>query len=264
MKVAVLSAVSTCGKSTIIEVLGGVFSRSQGREVVVFSTGNAQDNIDMITCHNRNGALDNPHIVKSMVDNAGDDASNLLNYGAQAGDEHIYIFDIMSAAMSQEEREEFLMSAINKVPADLTLIEICGDPNSDLNKKVLAVCDCSIIITEHSIKGCRAIVQLIQDLDPCQAKINRAIVLSRYDAVVTSDKRFAEKIGLKAHAIFKFPYNSQIGKLAFNGELDKICYNIIVGDHEVVMLRKAVQDLMEFLFDSSTRKVIRSIDRWFK
>ena len=108
MKVAVLSAVSTCGKSTLMEILGGVYSRSQGREVVIFNTGDASDNINMVTCYNKNNALDNPHIVKSMVDNAGDDASNLLNYGAQAGDEHVFMYDIMDAAMSQDEKEEFL------------------------------------------------------------------------------------------------------------------------------------------------------------
>lgn len=264
MKVAVLSAVSTCGKSTLIEILGGVYSRSQGRDVVVFNTGDANDNIDMITCLNKNAALDNPHIVKSMIDNAGDDASNLLNYGAQAGDEHVYIYDVMNAAMSQPEKEEFLTSAISKVPADLTLIEISGSLKSPINKKVLEMCDCSIVLTEHSIKSCKRVQKVFENMPACKAKVNHAVVLSKYDATVTSDKKFAERIGLKSQAIFKFPYNSQATKLAFNGELDRICYKVIIGDYEVTNLRKPVQDLMEFLFNSETRKVIRSIDRWYR
>lgn len=264
MKVAVLSAVPTCGKTTLIEILGGVYSRSQGREVVVFSTGDATDNVEMITCLNKNNSLDNPHIVKSMVDNAGEDAENLLNYGAQAGDEHVFIYDIMNAAMADDEREEFLMTAIDKIPADLTLIEICGSPDTSLNKQVLDKCDCSIILTEHSPKGCKKLAELIQTMPNGKAKINRALVLSRYDAGVCSDKKFAEKIGLKSQMIFKFPYNAQAPKLAFNGELDRICYSIIIGEYAVVNFRKPVQDLMEFLFNSETRKVIRGIDRWYK
>ena len=264
MKVAVVSAVPTCGKTVLIEILGGVFSRSQGRDTVVFSTGNADDNISMITTHNKNSALDNPHIVKAMVDNAGDDASNLLNYGTQAGDEHLYMFDILNAAMSQEEREEFLFAAIDKVPADLTLIEICGDVTSELNEKVLKMCDCSLILTEHSLKGCSELVKLFDVIPSCKAKVNRAIVLSKYDAIVASDKKFAERIGLKSPSIFKFPYNSKAAKYVFNGELDRICYEILIGDHEVVEFRKPVQDLMEFLFNSEKRKVIRGIDRWYR
>lgn len=264
MKVAVLSAVPTCGKSTLIEILGGVYSRSQSRKTVVFTTGDANDNLKMITCRDKSEALDNPHIVKAMIDNAGDDSEHLLNYGARGGDEHIYYFDILNAAMSYEEKEEFLLAAIDKVPAGLTLIEICGDHNSDLNKKVMAKCDCSFILTEHSQKGCEKLIKLVQDLPNGRVKLNRAIVLSKYDAVVCSDKSFSSKLGLKSQNIFKFPYNPQAAKLAFNGELDRIIYNVIVGDHEVVNFRRACQDLMEYMFDSDNRKVIRSIERWYR
>lgn len=264
MKVAVLSAVPTCGKSVLIEVLGGVYSRSQGREVVVFTTGDANDNINMITCHGRNSALDNPHILKAMVDNAGDDSASLLNYGAQAGDEHVYIFDILNAAMAQGEREDFLFNAIDKIPADLTLIEICGDVNSPLNKRILDICDCSLILTEQSMKSAICLVKMIESMPASKAKVNRAVVLSKFDGQVSSDKKFAEKIGTKSQFLYKFPYNYQVGKLSFNGELDRICYNIVNGDHEVVNFRRPIQDLMEFLFNSETRKVVRSIDRWFK
>lgn len=265
MKVAVLSAVPTCGKTVLISILGGVFSRSQGREVVIFNTGDANDNMEMVSCHGRNAALDSPHIVKSMIDNANEnDSTNLLSYGAQAGDEHVYIFDVMNAAMAADEKEEFLLSAIDKVPADLTLVEICGDPASQLNTKVLSQCDCSIILCNTSTKSVRLLGHLIKRMPGGKTKVNRAIVLAKYDAAVCSDKRFAERVGLKSQNIFKFPYNLQAAKLAFNGELDKIAYNIIIGDHEVVNFRKPCQDLMEFLFDTETRKMIRSIDRWYK
>lgn len=264
MKVAVLSAVSTSGKSTLIEILGGVYSRSQGRDVVVFSTGDATDNLEMVTCDMKSNSLDNPHILKSMVDNAGDDASSLLNYGTQAGDEHVYIYDIMNAAMTPAEKEDFLIAAIRKIPADLTLVEICGNPASRINKNALAECDCSIIVTGAANKDCRRLIKTIEDVPNCKAKINRAIVLTKYDDHVCSDKRYAEKIGLKSQNIFKFPYSWQAAKLSFNGELDKICYKVIIGDYEVVNFRKPCQDLMEFLFNTETRKVIRSIDRWFR
>lgn len=264
MKVAVLSTVPTCGKTTLVEILGGVYSRSQGRNTVILSTGDARDIMSMVTRDNGVGALDNAHIVKAMIDNAGDDAENLLNYGERAGDEHVYIFDVLNAAMSKEELSEFLLNAIKKIPADLTLIEICGDVNSELNRKVLEVCDCSLILVEHSIKGCKSLVQLIKDMPAGRAKVNRGIILSKYDATVCSDKAFASKLGMKAQNIFKFPYNPQVTKLAFNGELDRIVYNIIVGEHEVVNLRRACQDIMEYLFNSDRRKVVREIERWFR
>ena len=264
MKVAVLSAVATCGKTTIATVLGGVFSRSQGRDVAIFSTGDATDNIEMVTVYDHNEKLDNPHIFKSMVDTASEDGKELLYYGAQAGDEHVYIYNIMSAAMDDYEKKELLLNAIDKVPADLTLIEISANPSSPLNTKVLQSCDCSILLCDTSNKGIRKLTKMIEQLPKCKASVNRAVVISEYNPVVCSDKAFASRLQLKSQDVFKFPYNNQIQKLAFAGELDKLAYNVIIGDNEVVNLRRPCQDLMEFLFNSPTRKIVRGIDRWYK
>lgn len=264
MKVAVLSAVATSGKTTLMTVLGGVFSRSQGRDVAVFSTGDARDNIEMVTVLDHNEKLDNPYIFKSMVETASDDGKELLYYGAQAGDEHVYIYDIMGTAMDQSEKQELLLTAIDKVPADLKLIEICGNPASPLNSQVLKNCDCSIILCGTANKDLRKFVSMIETLPKCKAMVNRAICIASYNPVICSDKAFASKLKLKSQDIFKFPYNNQVQKLAFNGELDKVAYNVIIGDNEVVNLRRPCQDLMEYLFDSSNRKVIRSIDRWYR
>lgn len=265
MKVAVLSTVPTCGKSTFIEIFGGVYSRSQGREVVVFSTGNALDNINMITNLAKTAELDNPYIVKSMVENASEqDADSLRNYGIQAGDEHVYMFDILNTTMSQGDREDFLINSIKKIPADMTLIEICGNPNSDLNKKVLNLCDCSIILTDVSIKGCMNLTEIFEKMPKCIALANKALVMAKLDPVVASDKKIASAIHMKQTSIYKFPYNPIVGKLGFDGELDRICYQIITGDYNVQNFRMPLQMLMEFVYDTPTRKIIRSMDRWYK
>ncbi len=266
MKVAVLSVVPTCGKSTLIEVLGGVYSRSQGRECAVLSTGDISDLVDMVYNDNKNEALDNPHIVKAMLDNAGENATELLNYGVQAGDEHVYLYDIMNAAMSEQEKEAFLLTAMDKIPADLTLVEIQGDISSKLNQDVLRKCDCSIICCEHSLKCIKHFQNVIDALPKAsKARINAAYTLVNHDERVVSTKKFAEKLRLpKGRGLFRLPFNPQVGKLSIDGELDKICYNIIVGDFETVNLRRPIQDLMEYLFNSETRRVIRSIDRWYK
>lgn len=264
MKVAVLSAVPTCGKSVFMEILGGVYSRSQGRNTALFSTGNISDISEMVTCFNKNAALDNPHIIKAMIDNAQEGTDSLLNYGEQAGDEHVYIFNILNAAMSYEESKEFLINSIKKIPADLSLIEISGDLNSDLNRDVLALCDCSFILTDQSIKGARLLATTVESMPACKAKRNRGIVLSNFDGNICSDKAFASRVGLKTQNLFKFPSSTVAAKMAFNGELDQIIYKILVGDHEVVNFRRPCQDLMEYLFDSDKRKIIREIGRWYK
>lgn len=264
MKVAVMSVVPTLGKTSLIEVLGGVYSRSQGRTVAVFSTGDAVDNIEMITNLTSNDKLDNPYVVKALIENAVEEPEALLNYGVQAGDERVFVFDILNNVMSTDEKYDFLIEAIETIPADLSLVEIIGDVDSELNKRTLALCDCAIILTDSSQKGIRMLNEFRSRLPKGNMQLNQAIVLSRINALVVSDKKFADKAKLKTTNLFKFPYSPVVGKLALDGELDKIVYNILTGDHEVVNFRTPIQELMEFLFNTPTRKIVRSIDRWYR
>lgn len=265
MKVAVISAAPTLGKTTLIEILGGVFSRSQGRDVVVFSTGNALDNIEIISNNSEsNKNLDSPYMVKAMVENETENPKSLLNYGIQAGDECVFYYNILNAVMDEQDKIEFLSESIKNIPADLTLIEICGDINSPINREALKHCDCSIILVDQSKKGIRDYKQLMDRLPTGPIKLNSAMVLSRVNAQVTSDKKFGSAIGKKTSDIFKFPYCPVLGRYAFDGELDKVIYNILIGDSEVVQLRVPMQELMEYIFNTPTRKLIRSIDRWHK
>lgn len=264
MKAAVISAVPTCGKTTFIETLGAVYSRSQGREVAIFTTGDAKDNIEQVTNYTANEALDNPYIFKAMVENAGQDAKELLNYGLQAGDEHVYIYDILGSSMAKVDKEQFLVTAIKTVPVDLTLIEICGDVNSELNKAVLDVCDCCIVMTEQSQRGFRKLVELTDKLVTPTLKYNRAIVISKYDPMVASDKNMAEQLHISVQSLYKFPRSSILAKMAYNGELDRAAYNIIVGDYELVNFRTPMLEIMRFLFDAPNRKIIRGVEKWYK
>lgn len=264
MKVAVISVAPTLGKTALIEVLGGVYSRSQGRNVVVLSTGRGEDNIECVTNFTKQAELDNPYIVKAMIDNTSQDTTELLNYGTQAGDEHVYIYDVMSSIMQDNEKEEFLLSCLETIPAHLTLVEIVGDVESDLNKKVLDKCDCSIILVDGSQKGIRLYKELINKLPKGAMRLNKAVVHTKYDSATVSDKKFAELLGINVSELYKFPYNSNVKKLMLNGELDKIVYNILIGDFEVVQFRTPIQELMEFIFNTPTRKIIRSIAKWYK
>lgn len=264
MKVAVISAVPMCGKSTLIEILGGVYSRSQGRDVVVLSSGDSSDIINMVTNFTKNEVLDNPYIIKSMVENSSGNNKDLLNYGIQAGDEHVYIYNVMDSVMEQKDKEDFLIEAITKIPAGLSLIEICGDPYSEFNQRVYKECDCMLVLTDCSQKGIKAYKNLIENFPNKILKMNKALILSRLDANVASDKKLSELLGVKINEFYKFPYNAVVGKQSLNGSLDKVIYNILVADHEVVNLRMPMQELMEFMFNTPTRKIVRSIDRWYK
>lgn len=273
MKAAVISLAPTYGKSTYMSVLAGVFSRSQKKSVVILSTGDANDNIGIVDCSVRNDDVANPYIFKSMVESAEKNDESLLNYGIRQGAENVFIFNILGSSMAQDEKEEFFLSALNKLPATLTLVEICGDYTSEFNRKVIKECDCCMAmldVSQKSISMVPAFNKFLKELDAedrdglSDKAETVAYILSKYDPNVMGEKKLVKQTGIAASGLLKFYYIPALQRYALNSELDKIAYDIISGVNEVVQLRMALYEAMCYLFDSKNRKIVREISRWYK
>lgn len=266
MKAAVISLAPTYGKTCLMSVLAGVYSRSQKKTAVIMSTGNALDNLDIISSEIRNDAVANPYVFKSMIEAAENGDRELLNYGVRQGSENVFVFNILGSAMSQDDKEEFFLTAMKKLPADLMLIEMCRNPLSEFNQQVLKEVDCVLCLVDQSSVSFRKLEEIRRVLNFAKEGLsdNVAYVISRYNPDVCSDKKITAMTGIKTASMFKFGYNPAIQKLALNSELDTIAYDIIIGDFNVVALRVQMLEIMQYLFDTSTRKIIRSIDKWYR
>ena len=124
MKVAVISPEQMCGKSCFMAVLGAVYSRTQGKDVAIISTGDGIDNLQIINSEGFNKDVSNAHIFKSIIEASDGRDKDLLYYGAQAGDEHVHVFDLNGNTMGEQDKIELIVEAVKKIPAELTLVEI--------------------------------------------------------------------------------------------------------------------------------------------
>lgn len=262
MKCAVISLREGIGKTSLISTLGGVYSRSQAKCCCVLSTGSAQDNVDCVAVKVKPGDVANLYVFKSMLDAAAEGDKELLNYGTKQGDEMVFIYDLLSTSMSQNDKEEIFYEAMEKLPGDLILIEICGDYNKGFNKSVIEKCDCALVLFDHSRKSYKLMEEFKKEA-PQKLQNSCCFVCSRYDAIVTSEKAIAAELGIKQSQLFTFPECPVIGKLSVNEQLDRVAYNVCVADNEVVMLRQNFLHIMQFIFDSAERKIIRSLDKWY-
>lgn len=263
MRVAVISPEQMCGKSSLMAVLGAVYSRTQGKDVAIISTGEGIDNLNIIDTEGFNKDISNAHIFKATLEASDGKDKTLLYYGAQAGDEHVHVFDLMGNTMGEEEKAELIVEAVRKLPADLTMVEICGDVSSPLNQEVLKECHVALCCIDVSKKHFRLLPTFISKL-PDVLQRNVGYVLTRYNPEIISDKAIKTTTGISVGDILRFPYNTVIGKLAMQGNLDKIAYQIVAGDYTCQNLRMPMLECMQYLFDTDKRKIIRGMDKWSK
>lgn len=262
MKVAILSAVPTSGKTALLEILGGVFSLSQGRSVGLFTTGSMNEMYEMTTSTT---ALEqqSADILRVMIE-ANPYDPMLLDYGVQIGDEHVYAYEISNSESTDEEKVSFMKTALDNIPVDLALIELTGDLHTPMNIEMLKHVDCSLFLIPPTIKAIMGYKDILDSLPRCAALFNMAYVACPINYQVLSDKSMASRMGVKLENLYKIPWNPIIQKLSMAGTLDTICDKIVRGSSDVVNLRESLLELMQYIFDSEEYKIIRGVDKWYR
>ena len=262
MKVAILSAVPMCGKTSFMELFAGVFTISQGRTAALFSTGDLSDLVASVEVNDAM-AKAQPDIVKAMITTAPHEKS-LLDYGTRIGMENVYLYDILGANMDEYDKIELLKKALDAIPVDLTLVELTGDLNSELNQEIIKCVDCSLYLVYPCWKAINNYDRILKALPRCPGTLNYKIVSAMIDPNSIGDKKFAKMLGLTIPDIIRYPEVDKVPKEAMVAHLDTVCQKIVNGDNDYVTFRQPFQEAMQYIFDSGNYKIIRDIEKWYK
>lgn len=262
MKVGILSAVPTCGKTTLMELLAAVFTISQRRTAALFSTGDLSDLKDSVELQDID-AKPKTDIIRTMIEaSAGDKL--LLDYGTRIGMENVFLYDVLGVEMEEEDKAEFLKKAVNAIPVDLTIVEFTGDLMSVVNQEVFKEMDCCFYLVPTSWKAIHTYVETLEKMPVCPARYNNKVVAAMIDARSISDKKFAQLCGTKIEEIIRYPEIDLIPKEALAVHLDAIAQKIVVGDAQYVTLRTPFFEMMTYIYDSKDYKIIRPIEKWYR
>lgn len=263
MKIAFISAELMSGKSSIIALLAGVYSRSQGKSVSIMSTGSIEDNKDIISIVYENKDLANSYVIKAIFQNGTEDKKDILNYATKQGLEDVYLFDAVPSAITDDEKVEFFDTCISNVPTDLTLIEIAGDVNSEVNQAALEQADACVIIHKPNKRSMILAKELKNALPDKHRGFSSAFLCNEFDAEVIAEKELNKEMNSKENAVLKIPFSRSVRKLYNKSELDKLIIGIIKGDPIIVDARIRMLEIMQWMFDTPQRKVIKEVNRWY-
>ena len=262
MKVGILSAVPTCGKTTLAELLAAVFTISQRRTAAIFSTGDLDDLKRSVELHNSD-ANPKTDIIRAMIEASPQDRM-LLDYGIRIGMENVFLYDVLGVDMEEWDKADFLKKAVNSVPVDLTIVEFTGDLNNIVNQEVFKEMDCSFMLVPTTWKAISSYTKVLERMPVCPARYNNKLVAAVIDPKSIGDKKFAQLLGTKTEEVLRFPEGDLIPKEALAAHLDVVGSKIVLGDPNWQFLRTPMYEMMCYLFDTENYKVIRPMEKWYR
>ena len=262
MRVAVISSRGGQeGKSSLIVLLSILFVRTQGRRVSILSTGSMKELLNTVILKGDLKAAKSVSVFKTIIEGNVCRSDELEDYAYRIGEEGVCAFDLFSSLTDVHELDTVFHNTLEKLNADLVLIEVNGDLNEERNKAVLDSTDAILYVFNHSC-------QSIADLKGYRSVYDQSIVrrtgyiCQKYDEKVLGEKKLGKLLGVNARNLMVFPYNPVIVKESIDGKLDTVARFVCQGHHEVVGLRSRIMEIMQFLFDSPDHKYIKEVSEW--
>lgn len=261
MRVAVISTKQIpCGKTSLIYTLAGVYSRSQSKVVSVYTLGDDTINSKVVTTNDSGTGSRSASIFKAMINTKTIETKDFKDYGNRVGREEVYLYDFFNSTLDERDKQELFLSCLLRDTSNLQLIEV-DNPKEEFSQRVISECDIVLLLFDTSLRSLTALKEYEQEFP--KAMVNKTgYICSKYSPNVISEKKMATIAGLKLRNMLQFPYNSLIAKESLEGTLDTICKYIVEGHYELVNLRPKLQEIMQYIFDMPSNKVIKDIKNW--
>lgn len=264
MKVAVISnEPSQTGKSSLCVLLASLFARTQHKRVAIFSTGDLASLFSLVQYDNRATQSKSVGVYNALLQSAAIDADGIYDYAYKIGKEEVYGVNIFSATMDTEGLDKLFLTSVDRINADLVLVEVQGDINEEFNKRAIDRCDAILNVFNMSMKSINAVKDYINSYDT-RAVLRTGYICQKYDAKALSEKRIASGVGIGQRGLILIPYNPIIINYGYMGMLNTLAKEIALGHAEVINLRSRLLEIMQFLFDSPNHKYIKGVDTWHK
>lgn len=263
MKVAVISNPVQCGKSAFCVLLGTLFAKTQAKITVILSTDKMDDILSAVQVKRDKSVITSVSAFDAALSTGAVRNEELFDYGLRIGENQCFAYDIYDSTYDRQQLDKILLKAIHNLKSDLTLIEISGDLNKEINKQVLQKADVILYLFTTSMNSIKGISDYKQEY-PRELTVKTGYICSKYNQNIVGEKMLAKLLNMSVKNIMLFPYNTIIAKEALAGTLETITKFIATGHNEVVNLRPKLLEVMQYLFDTPMQKYIKEANTWYK
>lgn len=188
-------------------------------------------------------------------------SGDILDYAYRPKNTKAMLFDIYSSTVTEEEARSNFMSVISKLGSRFVVMDLNGDPRSTAVKNLIDQCDVVLYLFRPIKKECDLAKEYIDSLSD-EGKLKVKLVCNMWDEYGVRKSSIQEYMGIKSNNILWFPYHVNIQRTMFEGRLCILNRLMIEGRDQCISLRQPIKDILSYVCDTSSIKVVRDVNKW--
>lgn len=186
---------------------------------------------------------------------------DILDYAYRPTNTNSMLFDIYSQNIGHEEANHNFMSVVKQLGSRFIIMDLNGDPKSPAVKELIDKCDVVLYMFKPTKRDAENAASYLESLSE-DDKLKTKLVCGLWDDMGVKKKGIQEITKIRANSILWFPYHVNIQRTMFEGRLCVLNRLMIEGRDQCVSLRQPLKDILSFICDTKSVKVIREVNKW--
>lgn len=200
-------------------------------------------------------------VVTSLSSSSSLTDEEILDYAYRPTSTNSMLFDIYSQNIGHEEANENFMSVVKQLGSRFIIMDLNGDPNFESVKYLIDQCDVVLYLFKPSRLECEKAAKYLESLSD-DDKLKTKLVCTIWDEAGVKKKTVQEITKIKINNILWFPYHTNIQRTMLEGRLCVLNRLMIEGRDQCVSLRQPIKDILSFICDTKSIRVIREVNKW--
>lgn len=263
MRVAVVSAKNQqVGKTALSLMLTNAYPNAVGRESVYVTNGSLNEILQLETFSKNSVSIENSiNVLTALSSTDNLTKEDILDYAYRPTNTNAMLFDIYSKTVGEDEAHDNFMSVVEKLGSRFIVMDLNGGVNDSSVKRLMDECDVILYVFRPIKEDCDAAKEYIESLDPDE-KLKVKLLCNMWDSTGIKKKTVQEYMKIRGNSMLWFPYHPNIQRTMFEGRLCILNRLMIEGRDQCLALRQPIKDILSFLCDTTSLKVVQDITKW--
>lgn len=243
-------------------LLVNAFPNAAHRESVYVTNGNVNEILHLEQFAEEQVSIEKGiDVVTSFSSTHNISDEDILDYSYRPSNTNAFVFDIYNPTINHEEAHNKFMSVVKQLGSRLIVMDLNGDPESEVVSNLMDECDVILYIFRPIIQEVEEAKRYYDSLDDDE-KLRVKFVCNMWDVLGVKKKSVQDIIKIRTNNILWFPYHTNIQRTMFEGRLCVLNRLMIEGRDGCVSLRQPIKDILSFVCDTPSMKIIKEVNKW--
>lgn len=243
-------------------MLTNIYPNASGRESVYVTNKSLQEVLSLEQFPNQETAIERGiSVLNALASTDGINSEEVLDYAYRPLNTNAMLFDIYSDIVNHDESISNFLSVVRKLDPRFIVMDLSGDINSSNVKPFVDACDVILYVVRPVKRDFDEYLKYYQSLT-ADERLKVKLVCNIWDETGVKKSTIQEYSKIKSKDILWFPYHFNISRSMFEGRLCILNRLLIEGRDNCLKLRQPLHDILSFICNTSSIKVIKEVSKW--